>query len=340
MAKRIQVDPEIDCQPPPYELTVKSNCEMGGATKFAELQQLWSQHSDESISRRSPFQSAIGVSLAAVAGFLFGLTTIFINLAESGGGSSIQVLFLQNIFCVLMVTPVIYCCKLPVLDYRKPEKGLMVLNAMTETTGRITLYFAFRYGLAGNVSSITFGALPVITPLFAGLCLGEKWKLVDAINSIFNIVGIILIAGPSFIFSEAAKDDDTSAKDVALSTLLSLLTAVSFSVSAVSIHALPRVPIFVILLYSGTIGPWFHFRPFSSPVLSPGILAYKSFPSSSRSRSVTRWARCASSRPCTWRAPPRWYCSPTCRSALPTWVTSWFLETLSRFGTSSEVYLY
>ncbi|XP_070552442.1 solute carrier family 35 member G1-like [Ptychodera flava] len=195
-------------------------------------------------------RSGVGVSLAALAGLLYGLTTILVVLAQNGGADSVQVTFIQNIVCVLFTVPVTAYLRYPFFDYSRRERVLLVVNSIVEAAGRITLYYAFMFGLAGNVTSITFGALPILTPLFACIYNRERWKIADAINSVFNIAGIILIAGPSFTSNETSEEE----KNAALAISLSIVTAVAFGISAVAIHSMPSVRVFIILFYVGAVG--------------------------------------------------------------------------------------
>ncbi|XP_070552464.1 solute carrier family 35 member G1-like [Ptychodera flava] len=218
-----------------------------------ELTQLFppeSESDDKSTWCSSVSRSCFGVSLATLSGLLYGLSTVFIVLAQNGGADSIQVTFTQNIFCIAFSAPVTAYLRHPVFDYSKEERILLMVISVVEVAGRISLFYAFRFGLAGNVTAITLGALPVLTPLFACIYNREPWKKADAINSVFNITGIVLIAGPSSTTDDISKEDNIAV----LSILLSILSAAFFAIEAVATHSIPSVHVFVILLYVGAVG--------------------------------------------------------------------------------------
>ncbi|XP_070552463.1 solute carrier family 35 member G1-like [Ptychodera flava] len=222
-------------------------------TDNSELTQLFPQESESTDKYRgcsSISKSGLGVSLAALSGVLYGLVTILVVLTQNGGAATAQVTLIQNIVCIVFTIPVIAYFRYPFFKYSNRERILLVVNSVVETAGRITLYYAFRFGLAGNVTSITYGILPILTALLACVYNRERWKRVDAINSVFNIAGIILIAGPLFTTNETSEEE----KNAALSISLSIATAVLFAVSAVAIHSMPGVRVFVILFYVGAVG--------------------------------------------------------------------------------------
>ncbi|XP_006824817.1 solute carrier family 35 member G1-like [Saccoglossus kowalevskii] len=231
--------------------------------EVGELQQLWTLPDPE--LQRNPCHLSHGLIYAAVAGIVYGLCTVTVKLAETNDSSTAQIVFTQNVLCVLAMIPFILHQQLPIVNYPKRDKGLLILNGVIEAIGRISLYYAFRYGLVGNVSSITFGTLPIITACIARIFLGEKWNFVDAVNTILNVAGIVLITGPSFMLGNSSDESGhDSTNNLAISTVLSIVTAVLLAISAVAIRSLRTdVHITVILFYVGAIG---------SVVIFPGLL--------------------------------------------------------------------
>ncbi|XP_070546209.1 solute carrier family 35 member G1-like [Ptychodera flava] len=222
-------------------------------TVNSELTQLFPQESESSDKYRwcgSITKSGLGVSLGISSGVMFGLVTILVVLAQNDGATTVQVMVIQNIVCIVFTIPVIAYFRYPFFKYSNKERILLVVNSVVEAAGRIALFYAFRFGLVGNVTSITHGSLPILTALFACVYNRERWKRMDAINSVFNIAGIIVIAGPSFTTIETSEDE----RNAALSVSLSILTAVLLAISAVAVHSMPGVNVFVILFYVGAVG--------------------------------------------------------------------------------------
>ncbi|XP_077980186.1 solute carrier family 35 member G1-like [Glandiceps talaboti] len=70
-------------------------------------------------------------------------------------------------------------------------------------------YYAFKFLPFGDVTAVVRGLTPVLTALAALICLHEPWSCVEIAITLFNIGGVVLVAGPVFIFGEDSIDEDS-----------------------------------------------------------------------------------------------------------------------------------
>ncbi|XP_070555080.1 solute carrier family 35 member G1-like [Ptychodera flava] len=214
---------------------------------------------------RSGWGVLIGLSVGVVSAF----SNTCIALAQVGGASQYQVSFFKGLGGALFLTVVLMCKGIKFIPESLRDKIIVSLNALINAVSGLGLVYALPRAPSGNVITILHGTLPVFTPLFACICLKERWRCIDAVSTIIDIAGIILIAKPEFIFGS----DSTAASspDEAFAYLTVTLAAMGLSSNYVfgrwvgpSVHPLTTsfyVEIFVtlvnaILMYAISSPTW------------------------------------------------------------------------------------
>lgn len=81
----------------------------------------------------------------------------------------------------------------------------LVLRGLTGFVGVFSMYYSLLYLSVSEATVITF-LVPSVTGFLAWVILRERWSLIEAGGALISLVGVMLIARPSFIFGSAGAD--------------------------------------------------------------------------------------------------------------------------------------
>ena len=116
----------------------------------------------------------------------------------AGRISAIEIAFFRQLTMFVYLSPPLVFRKTSMIIERK-HAPFISLWVITSTTSICCSYYALEHISAGDAVAIIFSA-PIFTGIIAWIFLREKLTLLDALFVVLTIVGIILIARPSFIF--------------------------------------------------------------------------------------------------------------------------------------------
>jgi drug/metabolite transporter (DMT)-like permease len=102
-------------------------------------------------------------------------------------------------------------------------------------------YYSLSYVSLSDASAIAFSA-PVFVSIFACVLLKEPCGVFQITTIVCTLVGVFLIARPSFIFGSEAGDKLFSVTDRIIGTSLSFLTALTMAYTFVVIRRLQQTP--------------------------------------------------------------------------------------------------
>lgn len=102
----------------------------------------------------------------------------------------------------------------------KNLRPLLVLRGALGFVGVFGLYFSLQYLSLSDAVAITF-LIPLVTPFFAWIALGERYSILEAVCAVLSFGGILLIAKPDFLFGLKSQEE-TSSNDSAESSLSEL----------------------------------------------------------------------------------------------------------------------
>jgi len=89
----------------------------------------------------------------------------------------------------------------------KNIRWLLVLRGLVGFVGVFSMYYSLMYLTVSDAVVITF-LVPSVTGFLAWMVLGERWTLVEAMGGLVSLLGVLLIARPSFIFGESSSSKD------------------------------------------------------------------------------------------------------------------------------------
>ncbi|XP_070537157.1 solute carrier family 35 member G1-like [Ptychodera flava] len=160
-------------------------------------------------------RSMVGVSLAVFHGAGYAIVSGLVAIATDYGVSEFQVIFFEGIvLAVVTIIPIVYY-RMDVLETDNKTQILLLLNAIPGLATKMLHFYSLSRAPVGNINAIFSGSNPIITPLLACCFLREKWKVADAVSTLLNVIGIILITGPTFIFGSQPGHAEAQAEVIA-----------------------------------------------------------------------------------------------------------------------------
>ncbi|XP_006817204.1 solute carrier family 35 member G1-like [Saccoglossus kowalevskii] len=196
-----------------------------------------------------------GVTFGLLAGIFLAFSAYWIDVVQREGAMpSFQIVFLMDIGMFIGVIPFITYKRLKITGDSYTERGVLSIVAVLYFGGFSAFCYALLLGPMANVTGISRGGMPVITPLLALMILRETLHIVDGIVIAINIAGILLLAQPVGIFGAEGRTNDVTSSEL-VSYLLSIFSAFQWSLAYVSARYLgERTHVLIVLLYVGVIG--------------------------------------------------------------------------------------
>ncbi|XP_077993027.1 solute carrier family 35 member G1-like [Glandiceps talaboti] len=193
-------------------------------------------------------QSIVGVTLATLHGAGYAIVSGLVALATDYDVSEFQVIFFEGVILALIsMVPIIYY-RLDILEPDHKTQILLLANSVPGLATKMLHFYSLSRAPVGNINAIFSGSNPIITPILACCFLREKWKLVDAISTFINVIGIVLITGPTFIFGSQPGHAKAHAEVIAYTAAIA--GAFFYSVTIVMGRIVAaRVEISVMMLY-------------------------------------------------------------------------------------------
>ncbi|XP_070555083.1 solute carrier family 35 member G1-like [Ptychodera flava] len=177
--------------------------------------------------RMTFFQSGFGVLVGLFSGVLTAFSNLCIVVAEDGGASQFQVAFL-NAAVGLIIFAFVMCVKrVAFIPEKWKDRGFVTLNGVLHAVSGLGLLYALPRAPVGNVVTIVIGSMPIVTALFACVCLKERPRWFVGVGILIDVTGIILVSKPEFIFGRETGTSVTSQEGIAY--FLAFLAAVGLS---------------------------------------------------------------------------------------------------------------
>ncbi|MEM8601258.1 MAG: DMT family transporter [Bacteroidota bacterium] len=155
------------------------------------------------LASRSPLAAwhriPLGLRYMAGSAFFFSLMALFVKLSGQAGVPSMQIVFAR---CAVMLVLTYAMLWQAGVTSRGVDRRNLFLRGFTGFTALSIFYYALTEIPLGDAATI-YNTAPVHTALLAGLFLHERVRPVVLIAIALSLVGVTLIAKPSFVFSSA-----------------------------------------------------------------------------------------------------------------------------------------
>lgn len=159
---------------------------------------------------------------------------------------STQIAAFRLLFYIICASVGLVFYRIPISVTRKQFPWLL-MRVSFGTVGMCLCFYSYQNIPVGDTSAILFTS-PIFTGVFAWIILGEKFTLMDAALSVFALVGILLIARPSFIFGDlraASSQDGNALFGVIAAVVGAIFIAIVFvlirKLGGISVHPLVQI---------------------------------------------------------------------------------------------------
>ncbi|MEM8559263.1 MAG: DMT family transporter [Bacteroidota bacterium] len=154
-----------------------------------------------STASRSPVAAwkriPLGLRYMAGSAFFFSLMALFVKLSGQAGVPSMQIVFAR---CAVMLVLTYAMLWQASVTSRGVDRRSLFLRGFTGFTALSIFYFALTEIPLGDAATI-YNTAPIHTALLAGLFLHERVRGVVVVAIALSLVGVTLIAKPSFVFA-------------------------------------------------------------------------------------------------------------------------------------------
>ena len=217
-------------------------CEIENEDKHANVFQSGPKDIRSLAMNRLRVIPCMGLLMALLSGFFFATAQFTVDLMDHVD-SSFVVMTRSLIQLAFFLPPAIY--------FREPLTGIAGERvALWERCffglSVLTSYYALSFISLADSSAIGFSA-PVFVSVFACFLLHEPCGLFQVSTVLGTLVGVVLIARPSFIFPEDSVLDVFSTDDRVIGIILSVVTCLTMAYTYVSMRKLQKTPTNVVV---------------------------------------------------------------------------------------------
>ncbi|XP_006818622.1 solute carrier family 35 member G1-like [Saccoglossus kowalevskii] len=199
----------------------------------------------------SCWMAFLGISLALLSGLFMGIADVFCVICVYAGLSPAQNLTIRSLAVATVIIPIMMCRRINPFNIKKRDIVLAVMKGSLENGADIMFYYTAVLRGIGDATAITTGAVMVFIPVIARIFVNEKLTVKDGITILVNIVGIILVTRPEFIFGPTQGGPILDTKHVALGYILALVTSLSLAIGVVCFKGLSDdISVLIVMFYS------------------------------------------------------------------------------------------
>lgn len=145
--------------------------------------------------------SRIGLRYMAEASLYFSLMSVTVKLASQRGVPWEQIVFARSLFAVVVTYVWLRSVGLAPWGDRR---GWLILRGVVGVGGLMCFYYALSELPLGDATVIQF-TNPAFVAVFAVFLLGEKLRPRYVVGALVCLVGVALVAQPSFLFGDAPR---------------------------------------------------------------------------------------------------------------------------------------
>jgi drug/metabolite transporter (DMT)-like permease len=221
---------------------------------------------------------SIGLYLIILSQFFNTVMNVTTKLLETDPDFEEPIHPLQILFVRMLIT--VTGCYLYLRYIRKePEilgprdlRWLLVLRGVVGFFGVFSMYYSLMYLSVSDAVVITF-LVPSVTGFLAWAILRERWSLLEAGGGLVSLVGVLLIARPSFLFGRPENSnhaiESSDPEERLLATMVGLVGVVGASSVYIVIRKIgKRVHSLITTQY---FAAWCVFISLSGIIVIPGL---------------------------------------------------------------------
>mmetsp|Transcript_69471 Transcript_69471/g.151202 ORF Transcript_69471/g.151202 Transcript_69471/m.151202 type:complete len:343 (+) Transcript_69471:113-1141(+) len=147
------------------------------------------------IDQLNPQQKSLGLVAMLGSSFFFSIMALLVKVLTRF--KAFELVFWRSVFMTMITTSI--CLKNGLRPFgRSGERGVLVLRGVAGFLFMASYYAALQILPLSDAVVIAYTS-PVITAIAAVILLGEKMSPLDVIGSLLCMVGVVLVAKPSFV---------------------------------------------------------------------------------------------------------------------------------------------
>ena len=187
----------------------------------------------------------IGCVMALLSGFFFATAGFTVEMAE--GADPAFIITVRTVLQLFIFLPFVIYFKEPIHGVdgeRLSLLGRSILGYISFLVG----YYSLSYISFTDSQAILFSA-PVFTAMFACVLLKEPFGIFNVVTSIITIIGVFLIARPTFLFPPESIVDVFSPEDRIIGLIFAVVGLFTISYVYICMRQLQKTPTNAVIVY-------------------------------------------------------------------------------------------
>ncbi|XP_006824537.1 solute carrier family 35 member G1-like [Saccoglossus kowalevskii] len=194
------------------------------------------------------WKAFLGITMGLLSGASIAIYDAFALMCIKIGYSPSQVILVKSLMMMAITIPLLVYKTINIVSLRRQDTLLNIAKSICENAGSLFFYYGMSNIGVGDASSIASGTTPIFTPLFACIFIQETFKFHDCVSVVTNVIGIVLISHPNFIF-------DTNTNAPPLGYVYAFLAGILLAIGAVCSRAMSHgLSLIVVVFYNGLCG--------------------------------------------------------------------------------------
>lgn len=190
------------------------------------------------VMKRLQMIPGMGCVLALLSGFFFATASFTVEV--SGGVDPAFIVTTRSLMQLIFFLPLVIFFKEPIHGV-EGERIALLERSVFGYTCFVLSYYALDYISLTDSSAIIFSA-PVFTSVMACIFLKEACGVFQLISIIITIIGVFMIARPSFLFDVDTLSDVFSVEDRLTGVIMCVLCCLAVSYTYISMRKLQKTP--------------------------------------------------------------------------------------------------
>lgn len=258
-------DEDALCSPEDDEISLRnseSSCTSTDLAKFSEElhnSSAWTSQGESTVDKEpimrilirksssKNINSFVGIIFAVLASTMFSVGALLVKLATSV--PSFELVFIRlTLQAVLSLPAMIFLKDRFIYPWKKSV--LLVLRGIIGVTAMSLVVYSIKHMDLAD-ARVIFYTSPIYTAIFGRIFLKESITKFDIVATLLSLIGIVLIARPTFLFGS----DSAGSNQVWFPTLLAVFAAVANALTIIVVRKISQqVEIRVVVFYFSFIG--------------------------------------------------------------------------------------
>ncbi|XP_077864141.1 solute carrier family 35 member G1-like [Saccoglossus kowalevskii] len=193
-----------------------------------------------------------GITMGLAGGILMAISDVFALCCMKSALNPSKIALIRSIAMILVTTPTLIYYKIDIATIGKKDIVLNTVKGFAEATADVCIYYAIDLIGMGDGMAIYTATRIIVVYIFSCILLNEIVSIHERFCIVLNILGIVLITRPDFLFGDVSSELDGKP---AIGYMYSICCGFGIASGMICVRAMtPNFPQSVPLYFNGICG--------------------------------------------------------------------------------------